>query len=246
MNFPKEFLSIIESNQYVGIGNPNAKILFIGKEAGLPIGSKDHHGSANSWKKGNNYSLRFTPDSKENKDLRNYRHTWQKYQKLFELIENNLKIQQTKNNEYEINFVENVFTTELSNLSAPTTIEAKKLEGFREHLKKRKEEFWKSDFIKSFPIVVIAASDNNYIETYQGEICELFEVEFIKEIKCNEREKIWVHHSKKEQNKPLKLVIHTRQLTNGASNKLIEKIAELISDFVVKNSIKIKDMTINI
>jgi hypothetical protein len=238
MNYTKEFEELIKNsinhNQYVGLGNPNAKILFVGKEAGIPIGTTISHGSANSWKEKNiDYSMRFIPTES---NLRNHRHTWQKYQKLYNKIIEGLEIIESSKEDYEITFVENTFTTELSNLVAPSTNEAKQLDGFKTELKKRKDFFWKSKFIQNFPIVLITASDNTYIETYQGEVCQLFNVAFDKQLVCSNSNKMWVHYSK---GKRPKLVIHTRQLTNGASNELINKIAEVIVDFIKKNSLDI-------
>lgn len=238
MNYSKEFKELIESsiinNQYVGLGNPNSKILFIGKEAGVPIGTTITHGSANSWKeKTNDYSSRYVPVEK---NLRNLNHTWQKYEKVFNQIIDKLEIKKPKKEDYEITFVESIFTTELSNLGAPTTNEAKQLDDFKFQLQKRKEYFWKSDFIQKFPIVLITATDNNYIETYKGEVCELFNVDFFKRIDCAKSDKMWIHYSKSENPK---LVIHTRQLTNGASNELLDKISEVITNFIKENSIKI-------
>lgn len=237
MTYTKEFKELInqsiENNQYVGLGSSNAKILFIGKEAGIPIGTTNTHGSGSSWGDSKiDYSKRFLPED----NVKNHRHTWQKYQKVYDQILNRLGISDKTKQEYEITFVENVFTTELSNLVAPTTHEAKQLDGFKKELQKRKDLFWKSEFIDNFPVVLITASDNNYIETYPGEVCELFNVEFYEEIICGKSDKMWVHYSKND--KP-KLVIHTRQLTNGASNDLLNKISEVTADFMIKNSIKI-------
>lgn len=230
----------IRKNQYFGLGNPNAKILFIGKEAGRPIGSDSIHGSGESWRK-YDYSKRFQAEG----NLKHGRHTWQKYQKLYEIIKDKLQIEDgiKKDNPYEITFVEEIFTTELSNLPAPTTREAKGNANFGDNLKKRKDEFWKSDFIRRFPIVLIAALDNKYIETYSGEVCELFEVEFAKHELTEKSENIWIHYATDKNIVSPKLVLHTRQLTNGASNNLLYKIADIIKDFVIKNSIDLKPNT---
>ena len=226
----------IESNRYLGLGNPDAKILFIGKEPGAEINSGITHGGAQSWKDRNDYSERFSAEGK----IKNGTHTWQKYQKLYELILNKLRIEIVpKKADYEITFVENVFTTELNDLSAPTFSEAKKLDGFKERLQKRKNDFFDDDFIKSFQIVVIAATDNKYIETYPGEVCKLFDVKFHEQITCSKKNKIWVHYGEKNKTYP-KLVLHTRQLTNGASDNLLENISDLITDFVKEHGIKIK------
>lgn len=244
MNYSNDFNRLIdiciEHKQYLGLGNPSAKVLFVGKEAGCPTGSCDIHGSGESWRKNtNNYSIRFVP---EEKNIKNNKHTWQKYQKLYELIMSKLDIkeQESKKN-YEKTFVQNVFTTELSNLPAPRTNEAKKQEGFTPNLENRKKIFWKSDFIKQFPIIIVAATDNKYIETFAGEVCELFDVEFSEQIICGKSGKIWIHYAIKGGNKTFpKLVIHTRQLTNGASNDLLVKIAGIVCDFAKNYEIKIK------
>jgi hypothetical protein len=230
----------IRNNQYFGLGNPNAKILFIGKEAGRPIGSDSIHGSGESWRK-YDYSKRFQAEG----NLKHGRHTWQKYQKLYETIKYKLQIEDEfkKGNPYEITFVEEIFTTEISNLHAPTSREAKHNANFGENLKKRKDEFWKSEFIKRFPVVLIAALDNKYIETYTGEVCEIFDVEFTKLELTEKSENIWIHFATDKNALFPKLVIHTRQLTNGASNNLLDKIADIIKDFVIKNSIDLKPNT---
>lgn len=235
--FKKLIEKSIENNQYLGLGNPDAKILFVGKEPGAKINSGITHGGARSWKDGNDYSERFPAEGK----IKNGRHTWQKYQKLYELVmaKLNIKIVPEKK-DHEITFVENVFTTELNDLSAPTSDEAKKLDGFEEGLQKRKNDFFKDDFIKSFPIVVITATDNKYIETYQGEVCDLFGVKFYEQITCGKSNKIWVHYAEEKNETYPKLVLHTRQFTNGATNELLEKISNILSDFVNEHSIKIK------
>ncbi len=245
MNYSNEFHRLIEdckqNKQYVGLGNPNAKILFIGKETGVDIGTQLYHGMGESWlEKKFDYSSRFRPTEAQ---LCDGKHTWQKYQKLFELIiseqldNNNIK---AKDEDYEITFVENVFTSELSNLAAPNTRDAKKNKEFSSALKERKESFWKNEFIKQFPIVFIFASDNKYIETYQGEVCELFDVKFYEQ-RTAKQDKYWIHYAEEGMHQVYpKLLIHTRQLTNGASNDLINDLAEVAKQFIKEHSINIK------
>lgn len=243
MQYSKEFSELIEKGtqerQYIGLGNPNAKILIVGKEASSPVGLESTHGGATAWKNKVEYYVRFNPP--EN-DLRNNRHTWQKYQKLYEIILDKLKIEEKvrKEDEYEITFVENIFTTELSNLPAPKTSEAKKQENFKAELKKRKAIFRESEFMRQFPIVIIVALDNKYIETYSGEVCELFGVQFSHQFTCVSSDKCWIHYSEEHTNSVFpKMVIHTRQLTNGASNELLNKIAEEVKEFIERYGINI-------
>lgn len=241
MVYSKEFQEILDSmpeNNFIGLGNPNAKILFIGKECGSDVGSIIENGSARSWKRGDiDYSKRFIP---EEPNVRNLRHTWQRYQRLYDsiLYKLDIKDQEPKKDKYEITFIENVFTTELSNLPAKKAKDAKRLEGFRDELKRRKHILFNSKFIESFQIIVIFANDSKYIETYPGEVCELFKVKFDNIHDYEGKDKIWIHHSINASESP-KLLIHTRQLTNSISKGLIDNISDIIADFVKKNAIDI-------
>jgi hypothetical protein len=241
--YSKEFKGLLEKSvddgQYVGLGNPNSKILFIGKEAGIENHNKREMESfsdnAKIWL-GNSdlYSKPFCPE--RDSSLRNYRHTWQKYQKLHDFI-----FERESPESYCINFVENIFTTELSNLPYPNTNGAKQQNKFREELQKRKNGFFENKYFKDqFSIVVILALDGHYISNYgEGETREIdniFEVEFFKQVECSSsKDKFWLHHAK-DKNKP-RLLIHSRQLTNGASIELLETIAEEIKTFSKKQSI---------
>lgn len=230
-------LSNIANDQIIGIGNPNAKILFIGKEPGIEIGKESYHGSLKSWQdRIHNYSNKYVPSEM---NLRNLNHTWQRYQKLYDQIieKTTIKSNGDKNDKYEITFIENVFTTELSNLHAPNTKEAKKQANFTSELKRRKEEYFNSSFIDNFPIILIFASDNNYIETYPGEVCEMFKVKFDSLYEYPGKDKIWIHYSE-NKDKP-KLVIHTRQLTNRISPDLIASLSDIISNFMHNYSIDV-------
>ncbi len=233
----ENLLQRIDEEQYIGLGNPNAKILFIGKEAGLGIGTNNYHGSVKSWKnKEFDYSKGYIPDSKH---IRNLNHTWQRYQMLYDHVLSNLNKEIVVKNKYEINFVENIFTTELSNLHAPNTKEAKKQEKFKSELEKRKNEYFASEFIHKFPVTVIFASDNNYIETYPGEVCKLFNVNF-DGIYNNEttKYKIWLHSGFYNEIYP-RLLIHTRQLTRFKADELISDLSKIIVEFLKENSIEI-------
>ena len=238
----ENFLDVCEVHkQYVGLGNPNSKILFIGKEPGISSEAESVHGTAQSWKKKTPYWNRYTP--KEEK-LKNKNHTWQKYQKLYEHIFEGLNTEKFTKEDHEITFVEHVFTTELNNIHASTSNEAKKNADFKPNLKKRKETFWKDDFINQFQIVIIFALDRKYIETYEGEVRDLFGVEYSPknkaEIEYSKKHKLWVYKSKDDSKNIFpKLLIHTRQLTNGASNDLIEKIGDEIISFVKKEKIQL-------
>jgi hypothetical protein len=239
MEYNKSFELLLETlpdNEYIGLGNPNAKILFIGKEAGIAIGTEIFHGNTKSWKdKVFDYSKRDIPTEPH---LRNLNHTWQRYQKLYDKIGSKLNIIDDipKKDKYEITFLEYIFTTELSNLPAKTTNTAKKQNNFSTELEKRKQTFFNTNFIEQFPIIVIFANDNNYIETYPGEVSKLFKVKFDYLYDYPGRDKIWIHSELNSEFNP-KLLIHTRQLTNSISKDLLDSISEIITNFIITNSI---------
>jgi len=234
----ENLLANLSEDEIVGLGNPKAKILFIGKEPGADVETNIFHGTLKSWKENRSqYGKRYIP---EKSNERNLKHTWQRYQKLYDYILNNLEIEgmNNKTDKYEITFVENVFTTELSNLHAKGTIEAKKQINFSVELEKRKSTFFRSRFIAQFPIVLIFASDNKYIETYSGEVCELFNVKSEGKYDYPGKDPIWIHSAVNSNNSP-KLLIHTRQLTNSISKDLIPTLSKIIANFMKENNLNI-------
>lgn len=232
----------VKNEQYVGLGNPNAQILFVGKEAGIdPTVTEEmnkYKENAIIWHSGDSiYSEPFKPQ--EGSGLLNHGHTWQKYQKLHNII-----FEKEMSEDYYIDFVQNVFTTELSNLPYENTNGAKQQDQFKYELEKRKREFFDNKYFKSrFPIVLILALDGRYISNHgtgeTREIDNIFDVEYKKLVECTRSvDKFWVHYGK-DENKP-RLLIHARQLTNGASNELLEKIGEEIKAFCKDHSIDIR------
>lgn len=136
----KTLLEKLENNDYVGLGNPNSKILFIGKEADTKIDDELFHGSVQSWRTGNDSSLRYEPTEEK---IRNLNHTWQRYQILYNSILENLGIVKPQASKYEITFIEDIFTTELSQLPTPNSELAKQNHEFKSKLEKRKKFFTK-------------------------------------------------------------------------------------------------------
>jgi hypothetical protein len=86
----------------------------------------------------------------------------------------------------------------------------------------RKQFFKKSDFFQSFPVVILACS--NYVNG--EEIKEIFNVSFDKQ--CGKGKQLfWTHYDSDRT----KLVIHTRQLSTNVSDDLLVEIAHEISGF---------------
>lgn len=239
----EQLLNKLDETDYIGLGNPNAKILFIGKEPKGELGSELEHGCVKHWNSGIDYSRRYEPG----KELRHLGRTWQRYQKLYNTITTKLGCNKLQNSKYEITFVEDVFTTELSQFPAPDTKKAKGILEFKSKLAERKENFFATDFLKEFQIVFIFASDPKYIEVHQGEVCKLFEVSYVpteeveKFLDKKLEKSIWVHKGITPSGKP-KIVIHTRQLTNHAGiMKLIECLGDLVVNFVNQYNIELNE-----
>lgn len=227
MKYNKNFIKVLsetEAYETIGLGNPDSKILFVGKETGTDISEneslqsikerlKELHGSSFQWIS-HNFDYSFNPE-----ELRKLSDTWKNYQLLFE------NISEKEKDSKHATFLKKVFTTEMSTLPSKTTGSAKKNPFFKDELKKRKSTFFKSDFIQSFPVVVLACSD--YITNNDDirEIDNIFGVKFSGEFKEYSKGNWFFTHY--DANKK-KLVIHTRQLSANVNNDLLSDMGQII------------------
>lgn len=223
-NFTKLVTESADST-YIGRGNPNAKILLVGQEYSKP--NKNEEFNAKYWRSKivNNEAVCLTHDKKVSEG-----HTWTKYQKLHDYIFE-------RDNTKKIDFEEKIFTTEMNDNPAKNNAEAQKREDFEINLQNRKKTFINSEFIKNFPIVVLACS--HYISP--NEFCEIFEVEFHplgRKYPNDDSNAMtnhyWTHYNKKESDP--KLVIHTQQLSGHISNDLLKQMGKDIRDFLQTNN----------
>jgi hypothetical protein len=138
----------LAENHYIGRGNPNAEILFVGKE--FSKSDKDSKFNAKDWAEKIDQPF----DYKEHPNNEKEGHTWNKYQKLYDFIK------EQPHSKEVFNFEKHVFTTEMSELPMKTTGAAQQQPDFKEKLLKRKQEFFnsKSKFFQQFPVVVLACS----------------------------------------------------------------------------------------
>lgn len=143
---------------FVGTGNPNAPILFIGKES--TISSKNHteikwySQNAHDWQKHilENTCETLEYDVNETHVLRKGwgKNTWSKYQRLSD------SILEKESQKFKVDFLKFAFTTEINDSPELNTSNADKCS-----LNTRKKLFNESDFIQNFPVIVLACS--NYI-----------------------------------------------------------------------------------
>lgn len=247
--FEKIVSASVEQGIYIGTGNPNAKILVIGKELGFDkeedkeLFEKTLQRNPIDWKLNiadpqrkieiceNNGTLDLFnplyPYYGMEKKEQSAGHTWRKYQLLYE------KLSDSKSNNYT--FHENFFVTELNqNPSKYSHLQNKNLREIS--IEQRICSLFKSDFIQSFPIVIVSCG--HYPREHGIDICDLFNVDYMPPTRhVNNDSKQWynLHHNKLTDSP--KLVIHTRHLSMNATNSLIENIAKEVTDFCEHNKI---------
>jgi len=203
-----------EIYKYIGAGNPNSKILVVGKEGSCEV-REEEICFAKQWltKIKNNEYVSFNEPNKLKEG-----HTWNKYQKLHDYIFDESKVYQRK--EY-FDFQERFFTTEMNINRSKISKEASKA-GMHE----RKDTFFKSEFIQQFPVVILACG--SYIKNNKKvrEIDDIFGVEFDREYKTDSLnpQSFWTHYNSDKT----KLVIHTRQLSMAVSDNLLIEMANVI------------------
>lgn len=228
----RSFQSLLQSNpgQYIGLGNPNADICFVGKEATGILKLQDNTllGGTQYWHA--SLPLFFDRNRADNPSDPIWKegHTWNKYQKLHDAIFPELAAKPET-----MNFEQRVFVTEMSAIPAKKTAEGKSSVDFDEQLALRKRSFFAHPYFKEFKVVVLACSD--YIVNYgdRREIENLFCVEYDTNGGTHEigpQNSFWVHHNTAGD----RLVIHTRQLSGAVSDKLLEEMGRVIREHLQK------------
>lgn len=232
--YSSSFIEFVENGvdkYFVGTGNPNSKILLIGKESAISsndtFGREWYNDNALSWqnhiKSGSCECLEYVVGI--NHPLRKGwgKNTWSKYQKLSDNIWNKTS------KPYYVDFLKTSFTTEINDSPEKNTAIADK-----SGLNERKTLFKNSDFIQSFPVVVLACSD--YIKNNDEirEIDEIFNVTYdgdeVGKYWFNKGNWFFVHHNADSS----KIVVHTRQLSADVKNDLLEKMGEIIREHLIR------------
>lgn len=222
----KSFQNLLTSNpnQYIGYGNPNANICFVGKEATGMLPIQCGLGSTNYWMVSLPIFFDRNKADNPNDPIWKEGHTWNKYQKLHDVI-----FPELASKPGTMNFEQRVFVTEMSAAPATTTAIGKSAPGFEEQLALRKRSFFAHPYFKEFKVIVLACSD--YIINYgdRREIDTLFDVTFDINGGAHEvgpQNSFWVHHSADGQ----RMVIHTRQLSGAVSDRLLEEMGAVIRE----------------
>jgi hypothetical protein len=255
MHYTNEFRELVlksdleNHNDYIGKGNPNAKILIIGKELALDQNQiieiketlnrnvsdwKNNIDNPNkeivNWNKDFNLFNPMFPYKGMMKKEQSFGQTWRKYQLLHDkLFSSELK---------SYDFYNKIFITELnSNPSKYSNDQNKENDERKKSINERVNNFFKSDFIQNFPIIIVATG--HYTRDYNVNLCKLFNIDFKSPTKEIKGEKIvqWYNvHQNKPTQKP-KLLIHTKQLSMVVLDELLEQIANEIKCFSKENDI---------
>ena len=190
-NFNSDFHNILqycENNElYLGEGNPNAKILLIGKEIGHGI-EEDKTPSLSKSNAKNEDNLKFWRNRYESYPLEKYlkdiekcfekkpNRTWENYQKIVNRI-----IGRT-DNEKQYDFLDYGFITELSQIHLPYSSGAitEELKTARINSINQRKELFKREFFQNFPIIIMACGHYPTKE-FNFDIENIFDVEWNKE-----------------------------------------------------------------
>lgn len=226
--YKKDFIEFVEKgidNFYIGTGNPNSKILIIGKESAIETDDLQsfewYRNNAKDWKKHIENKtcevLEYYVDEKHPLRKSWGKNTWSKYQKLSDYI------LEKESENFKVDFLNHIFTSEINDSPSKTTSKANKTK-----ISSRKEILKTSEFIQNFPVILLACS--NYITNNENnrEINDIFEVEYIgDEIgrKFYSSGNWYFLHYNKDKTK---LVIHTRQLSTNVNNELLKDLAKII------------------
>ena len=243
-----------ENNLFVGYGNPNGKVLVIGKEA-AHIGKEEttenlekkkeelFQSNVSQWEhilstnEVPNYDGE-RPISHENplyaygnqfnkKDVRKEGKPYNGGTSSTYLNYEKLYEQLFLQGEKlkKINFQKEFFITEFSDYPTKESYNNEDIEALRKQSIEERKPLFAMPFFKEFPIVIVAAG--NYPSRYQIDLEQTFDVVYKGEIEVR-KDRYFLHFSKDNK----RILIHTRQLSNSFSRELIPAIANEAKKFL--------------
>lgn len=202
-----------KNNQICGQGNPNAHIMIIGKEPYMDLKTNPISLQEELQRQYERCKRGDFGNAKRGKNP-----TWCNYQSLIEKVYK----PKVEFNSGLFDFEKYAFTTELSSIPRKNS----KYSEAEPFIQDRLRCFEKSKFIQDFPVIILACGGYIKNDDKVREIDNTFHVEFCKEYGSKEsKNRFWTHIDKKD---PRKLVIHTRQFSNGISKDLVKQMAEVI------------------
>lgn len=235
--YSNKFIDHVEfcfPENYIGLGNPNADILIIGKEPNItePALLDEYQKNAFFWKykTDNNVAEILEYLVTQNHPLYKSwgKNTWSRYQTLID------RVRENKAPGYYVDFLKDVFTTELNDSPSKNTASADKT-----GIGNQKQLFKDSPFIQEFKVVILACS--NYIKNDEKnrEIDDIFGVKYDGDetgrYYYSNTNWFYTHHNASGD----KLVIHTRQLSTNVCNDLLNDMATIVRKHLKKQNIKL-------
>lgn len=204
---------------YIGFGNPNAKILVVGKELAIdPIKNQKAFKEESvenpiHWKKiiESGQVLDFNPlFPYDNQYKKSGGSTWSQYQRLCDLLIDEMHV--SENNHFFYNF----FITEAN------TTPSKNSPGRENLVFEPRIDFFKSNsFFQNFEVIIVASG--GYLHVPQIE--DIFDVKEFDRSQSKPNNKFITFKNPKTNG----LVISTRQLSTSVSSELMNKIASEIN-----------------
>lgn len=239
MEYSKSFIQLInevKNDEYIGFGNPNSKILFIGKECALDltkIEDKDVYDKSNNtnwshwnqnindnsitpesipiWKEANEFNPLFPY---KGDSLPSGNGTWNNYSKIISLLYPNMIDNDRPFHQFS-------FLTEFNDLVSKYS---KHSEDVKKAINRRCTNVLSKPFFRQFPITIVGCG--HYVPEYNINLENVFNQKW---------EGITVHISKNEwiniHRTENRILIHTRQLSM-CSNKLIKTIVDLCRQYI--------------
>jgi hypothetical protein len=236
-NFEEVLRFCEKKHLYLGLGNPNAKILIVNKE--FHCKEKEYPNKEHPANEQNNEKIKIAVENKEkeevNRNLKEWREkkripiiddcpTWKNCRELIGFIDEDKKD----------DFSAHCFTTEMSQIPLPkSSWLPKDLDSLREKsIAQRKELFAQPEklfaqpFFRKFPIVILACG--HYPRDYNFNIQDIFKINMIGETqRVPKVSKFWYNVHKDGSSR---ILIHTRQLSNFFSKDNGESLLTAIAD----------------
>lgn len=248
--FIKTIIECKKTGTYIGTGNPNSKILIIGKETATDVENKakreehyvrlqrenlqDFEENAIKWDSNikNKVEINSIPNWIGGKDsplisnpLFPYKSMHPKEQKEGHTWRKYQKLHDLvfQNDLSLVTTKEYDFHNHifLTEMNSSPSKHTKYAD--KSGISNRKQFFKENEFFQNFPVIILACS--NYING--NEIENIFNVTFDKQY-GNGKQLFWTHYNSDKT----KLVIHTRQLSTNVSNDLLREIANQVHNFI--------------
>lgn len=266
MEYNDQFQKVLQFSKerklFLGSGNPNANILFIGKEAAIDINKSPQQYEKEYSKNVEDWETNFS-SNKQFEDIDNW---LVKPSPVFNSLypyKGQLNKIESRNKEGDIirgkggtsktwfnyqkiiysiyfdnkvseliNFHEFAFCSELNQETGKYSKDIP-IDKRAESIAKRKELFQKQ-FFKEFPITIVAVG--HYVRDFDINLEDIFKMKFVEKVSKEYSaglNKEYINIHYDDIKNPTKLLIHTNQLSM-VSNELLTKLSEICKDFLDK------------